>query len=592
MDSDSSDCAGTDGFAGSLFVDSDDGTSSATDSDASVAAPPATEVLEYPTAKGGVVKVAQRKRLGIGHQVWPAATKLCAYLAEHPLPSGATVLELGAGVGLVGLALAADATAPKVVLTDLEEVLPTLRASVELNAPDVQARAAVAPLAWGSADVDSAAVRAASVVVAADVVYDAALYEPLASTLEALLLRGNVEVAYVAHCRRWKRDVKFFRRLGTRLSVEVVDEDVSHDADGRRTVMRVYCIRPKEAKGGVAKAKDGPKAKANSDAATANTDALAPMEVVLDVPPARARTKIDPRRRRWRSNTLNGTGFEDVARWDRQRVDPRWALVLVAWCQSIFATGLLFGWPALLAMLRREGYYGELCSARSLEEGNCVARTLAYGFAFSVGTAFFFGSSLVAGPALDKFGPRSLNVSAAVLVTLGLVLLAVADSGTFDSLPAACACIGLGGASMHLTFFHTAGLFPRPPAVQVCFVSALVVGGFVWPALDGLVGSGAVGRRIAMLAHALLVAVSGGLAWAAVWPNAAWCPGDAVRWSVGAAELRRCGPFKTRKAAAAAALRSGAADASPAPPADSLKEMVLSYRFMAWTSFGLVSVAR
>ena len=101
-DSDSSDCVGTGGFAGALFTvsDSDTDTDGASDAGDAVAV---TEVIEYTTPKHNVVKVTQRKALGIGHQVWPAATALTTYLAANPLPGDAAVLELGAGVGLVSL---------------------------------------------------------------------------------------------------------------------------------------------------------------------------------------------------------------------------------------------------------------------------------------------------------------------------------------------------------------------------------------------------------------------------------------------------------------------------------------------------------
>ena len=62
------------------------------------------------------------------------------------LGSGATVVELGAGTGAAGLALAAAHPHARVVLTDLPEVCPLLQTNTR-DYPGVEVR----PLAWGSA---------------------------------------------------------------------------------------------------------------------------------------------------------------------------------------------------------------------------------------------------------------------------------------------------------------------------------------------------------------------------------------------------------------------------------------------------------
>ena len=59
---------------------------------------------------------------------------------------GAVVVELGAGTGAVGLAIAAAHSHARVVLTDLPEVCPLLRANAQ-GYPSVDVR----PLSWGCA---------------------------------------------------------------------------------------------------------------------------------------------------------------------------------------------------------------------------------------------------------------------------------------------------------------------------------------------------------------------------------------------------------------------------------------------------------
>ncbi|GAB0494190.1 hypothetical protein MMPV_005480 [Pyropia vietnamensis] len=71
-----------------------------------------------------------------GTTVWDGALVLAAALAAHPAATvaGRRVVELGSGVGLVGV-VAAKAGATATVLTDLPSVLPLLRRNVAANAP-------------------------------------------------------------------------------------------------------------------------------------------------------------------------------------------------------------------------------------------------------------------------------------------------------------------------------------------------------------------------------------------------------------------------------------------------------------------------
>ena len=62
------------------------------------------------------------------------------------LAPGDTVVELGAGTGAAGLAIAAAHARARVVLTDLSEVCPLLQSNAR-EYPGVEVR----PLAWGSA---------------------------------------------------------------------------------------------------------------------------------------------------------------------------------------------------------------------------------------------------------------------------------------------------------------------------------------------------------------------------------------------------------------------------------------------------------
>lgn len=115
-----------------------------------------------------------------GLRIWPGARALCGYLAAHPdIVAGKTVLELGAGAGLVGL-LSGKLNASKVTITDSsEDSLELLRRNVEQNFPEDN-RVTVASLDWHQRSPHR---DEYNIIVASDVIYFHELVEPLFRTV-------------------------------------------------------------------------------------------------------------------------------------------------------------------------------------------------------------------------------------------------------------------------------------------------------------------------------------------------------------------------------------------------------------------------
>jgi len=96
-------------------------------------------------------------KIGVGACLWDGAILLAAFLAAQPDYRfvGAKCIELGAGVGLVGIALAKMGAF--VTLTDIDKVLPLLEDNLRANGIPERAMAggggwaAVEPLEWGKA---------------------------------------------------------------------------------------------------------------------------------------------------------------------------------------------------------------------------------------------------------------------------------------------------------------------------------------------------------------------------------------------------------------------------------------------------------
>ncbi|KAI7839127.1 hypothetical protein COHA_007130 [Chlorella ohadii] len=149
--------------------------------------PAAAAAAAQPAAAGSNVAPQEDPDL-IGLDVWPASIALCRYLANHPeVVAGQQVVELGAGMGLVGL-LCAALGAQHVLLTDYEpQVLAHLDKNAALNG--LQKRCASLRLDWRQPAASLAQQQQGNWhrIVAADVLYASAVVQPLIATLRLLL---------------------------------------------------------------------------------------------------------------------------------------------------------------------------------------------------------------------------------------------------------------------------------------------------------------------------------------------------------------------------------------------------------------------
>ena len=200
-------------------------------------------VLDLRASGGAVVRVAQAASAGAAHgrrdgdaaadpgvtgsTVWDGALVLAAYLSRPATVAAlearlrspcAAVLELGAGTGLAGLALAASTSLPRgaaVTLTDLAPLVAFLRDNVRRNAKQLAApgaaRVAVAALRWGDANAAAAAAaltcgdetrRQVDCVIGADLCYRQENVAPLLAALAQLVRPGGVAVLALdtSHC--------------------------------------------------------------------------------------------------------------------------------------------------------------------------------------------------------------------------------------------------------------------------------------------------------------------------------------------------------------------------------------------------------
>ena len=198
---------------------------------------------ELMLGKVSVVVAEAPARLGIGGKLWDAALALVAHVGStsgnDECVHGKRVLELGSGVGAVGIG-ARLFGASRVVLSDIEDVVPLLEANIELN--HVESVTAVA-LDWFQ-DVPSAILEESfDLILASDVVYDPDLHAPLLKTLGVLLDR--VPVCLLAHRRRNPHDADFFGALRARF--DVAERVVSTGGERVPEDVDLFAVRHRDA---------------------------------------------------------------------------------------------------------------------------------------------------------------------------------------------------------------------------------------------------------------------------------------------------------------------------------------------------------
>ena len=153
-----------------------------------------------------VIRVATRSNSGEGtaYNIWDGAFQLAKYLELHAaaLLCGNSVLEVGSGCGLVGLA-AATLGASHVTLTDMESVVPHLIQSIVLNPHIPKGHITASTLDWFAPHAYALGNLPVDVILGADVVWVEELIPPLVQTL-AYLTRGNGDgtIVLLAHQTR------------------------------------------------------------------------------------------------------------------------------------------------------------------------------------------------------------------------------------------------------------------------------------------------------------------------------------------------------------------------------------------------------
>ncbi|XP_026570546.1 EEF1A lysine methyltransferase 3 [Pseudonaja textilis] len=145
-------------------------------------------------------------RLGVAAPVWEAALALCEYFEAKKVNfQGKTVIELGAGTGVVGIL--ASLLGGHVTITDLPVALKQIEENVHRNLPaQCIARTRVCALSWGLDHKDFP--QNYDLILGADIVYLKDTYPLLIRTLQHVC--GAQSIIYLSSKMREEHSTALF----------------------------------------------------------------------------------------------------------------------------------------------------------------------------------------------------------------------------------------------------------------------------------------------------------------------------------------------------------------------------------------------
>ena len=200
------------------------------------------------------IRVEQNHEHGVAGVVWDAGICMVGIIHRlKELHDAKSVLELGSGTGLVGVAVKRLFPKLRLVITDrTERDTALIKKNLAHNLPTCvrgEESVCVREIEWGRPqDADALRPRTFDVVLCSDTVYEKDALDAFLQTLEMTTRRGSV--VFLAYRRRFDaRERPFFRLLSNNFVVTVAaagplsDEGDGAEDDVHRNVHFCKCIR-------------------------------------------------------------------------------------------------------------------------------------------------------------------------------------------------------------------------------------------------------------------------------------------------------------------------------------------------------------
>ncbi|CCC12438.1 hypothetical protein SMACR_06518 [Sordaria macrospora] len=173
------------------------------------------------------LKLHQDLRTGCGGQLWPAGMTLAKHMLRYHADKlqKARILEIGAGGGLVGLAVAkACSYETPMYITDQLEMEELMAHNITLNGLDDKVKSMI--LNWGEPLPAEIVALKPNTILAADCVYFEPAFPLLLQTLKGLLALEPNATVYFCFKKRRRADMQFFKAARKTFKItELEDED-------------------------------------------------------------------------------------------------------------------------------------------------------------------------------------------------------------------------------------------------------------------------------------------------------------------------------------------------------------------------------
>jgi predicted nicotinamide N-methyase len=177
------------------------------------------------------LKLEEDLKNGCGGQLWPAGMVLSKYMLRKHRDdvAGKEIIELGAGGGLVGLAVATGCKVDITLhITDQEPMFELMKRNIALNG--LQSRVSASIYDWGE-PTPSPLPAHPDIILAADCVYFEPAFPLLQQTLKDLI--GEKTICYFCFKRRRRADLTFMKRARKMFDVQEVDDDPGKEVYSR-----------------------------------------------------------------------------------------------------------------------------------------------------------------------------------------------------------------------------------------------------------------------------------------------------------------------------------------------------------------------
>ncbi|KAM3074651.1 Protein-lysine N-methyltransferase efm6 [Clarireedia jacksonii] len=185
----------------------------------------ATTTVDFSGLLEPPLKLHEDLSKGCGGQLWPAGMVLAQHMLRYhkDMLKDARVLELGAGGGLVGLAVALGCNLQhQLLLTDMDAMFELMKKNVGLN--DLGSHVIPLILNWGEPLPEQVVKEKPNVILAADCVYFEPAFPLLLKTLGELLELCQDAVIYFCFKKRRRADLHFMKNAKKKFVVEEIED--------------------------------------------------------------------------------------------------------------------------------------------------------------------------------------------------------------------------------------------------------------------------------------------------------------------------------------------------------------------------------